>query len=57
MTASLTGAANLSALFAVLWGRIDAGSDEGCRLLFCDLDERKAVNDRPGTRWATTLTA
>ena len=45
MTDPLTGVANRSALFALLATRLDAGTGEGCGLLFCDLDGFKAVND------------
>ena len=42
----LTGIANRGALFDALRARLAEGSD--CSLLFCDLDEFKAVNDRHG---------
>jgi cyclic di-GMP phosphodiesterase Gmr len=48
MTDPLTGVANRSALFAVLGNRLDAATGSGCGLLFCDLDDFKAVNDRHG---------
>ncbi|MGY1642652.1 diguanylate cyclase domain-containing protein [Geodermatophilus sp. SYSU D00703] len=48
MTDPLTGVANRSALFAVLGGHLDAATGGGCGLLFCDLDDFKAVNDRYG---------
>ena len=42
----LTGIANRGALFDALRARLADGTD--CSLLFCDLDEFKAVNDRYG---------
>jgi diguanylate cyclase (GGDEF)-like protein/PAS domain S-box-containing protein len=42
----LTGIANRGALFDALHHRLEDGP--GCALLFCDLDEFKAVNDEHG---------
>jgi diguanylate cyclase (GGDEF)-like protein/PAS domain S-box-containing protein len=42
----LTGIANRAALFDALHRRLEAGP--GCTLLFCDLDQFKAVNDEHG---------
>jgi diguanylate cyclase (GGDEF)-like protein/PAS domain S-box-containing protein len=48
MTDTLTGAANRGALFGVLAAHLDSASGTGCGLVFCDLDDFKAVNDRHG---------
>lgn len=44
----LTGLANRGALFDALRTRLDAEDGTGCGLLFCDLDQFKAVNDDYG---------
>ncbi len=48
LTDALTGTANRGALFMLLAAHLDAESGAGCGLVFCDLDEFKAVNDRHG---------
>ncbi|TFV48897.1 diguanylate cyclase [Blastococcus sp. TF02A_35] len=47
-TDPLTGVANRGALFDALKVRLRAEEPNGCGLLFCDLDEFKAVNDLHG---------
>ena len=47
-TDSLTGAFNRGGLFAALDEHLDPAGGRGCGLLFCDLDEFKAVNDGHG---------
>jgi diguanylate cyclase (GGDEF)-like protein/PAS domain S-box-containing protein len=47
-TDQLTGIANRSALFQVLAQHLDPEVGQGCGVLFCDLDQFKAVNDRHG---------
>ena len=42
----LTGIANRGALFDALHGQLEDGP--GCALLFCDLDQFKAINDEHG---------
>jgi diguanylate cyclase (GGDEF)-like protein/PAS domain S-box-containing protein len=44
----LTGVANRGALFNLLSRCLDADTGHGCGLLFCDLDDFKAVNDTWG---------
>ncbi|RZU33920.1 GGDEF domain-containing protein [Blastococcus saxobsidens] len=44
----LTGLANRGALFDALRTKLDAEDGTGCGLLFCDLDQFKAVNDEYG---------
>jgi cyclic di-GMP phosphodiesterase Gmr len=47
-TDRLTGIPHRGALFDALRGHLDPESGSGCAVLFCDLDEFKAVNDVHG---------
>jgi len=48
MTDPLTGVANRSALFAALATHLDPDGGRGCGVLFCDLNDFKAINDQHG---------
>jgi diguanylate cyclase (GGDEF)-like protein len=47
-TDALTGTWNRGVLFDALQQHLDPGTGRGCALLFCDVDEFKAVNDQHG---------
>ena len=48
VTDALTGTRNRGAMFEVLKALLDPADGVGCGLLFCDLDDFKAVNDEHG---------
>ena len=47
-TDSLTGTWNRGVLFEALQQHLDPSTGRGCALLFCDIDDFKAVNDQHG---------
>jgi diguanylate cyclase (GGDEF)-like protein/PAS domain S-box-containing protein len=47
-TDALTGTWNRGVLFDALQEHLDAATGSGCALLFCDVDDFKAVNDQHG---------
>jgi diguanylate cyclase (GGDEF)-like protein/PAS domain S-box-containing protein len=47
-TDALTGTWNRGVLFDAMQEQLDPGTGRGCALLFCDVDDFKAVNDQHG---------